>query len=194
MSDAVTIPAEPADDLDSLISYLSERFPARKRELVEMFREGKEIRDPSLVIRLAYEVMLFRFELDEWLPFAKAMLDAEYAEQLSVSHSERLAELEERKAGKRPSAELVKSQAEQFVAPLRRAYEELKLTHEFLGSVLTWCQSQGKMLRSEEYAEMAQAAVAGAREVEGAEGGVVRPPALSKGIKRMRSGHARATA
>lgn len=194
MSDAVTVPSEPTDEIDSLIDYLSERFPQRKKRLLEMFSEGKRIADPSLVIRLAYEAMEFRFELDEWLPFAKALLDAEYAEQLSVSHSERLEELREKKAGSRPSAELVKSQAEQFVAPLRRAYEELKHTHEFMGSVLSWCQSQGKMLRSEEYEALAQAAVAGAREAEGAGVGITRPPTIAGGLRRMRNGRARTSA
>jgi len=188
--EALAVPPEPKDDLDALIEYLRDRFPQRKRQVTEMFAEGKRIADPTLVVRLAYEALLFRFELDEWLPFAKQLLDEKHGEQLQIAHTERTTEAQERTGSKRASADVVKGQAQQLVAPLQRAYDELRLTHDSLGKVLTWCQSQAKLLRSEEYEAMTQAAVGGAKEIEGSDTQVVRPPTSAKSLERMRRARA----
>jgi hypothetical protein len=175
-------PKPPEDSLDALIDYLSADFPQRKAKLRKLLIEAQQLRHKEDVIKLGYEVILFRMELDEWVSFAGQLLDEEKANQLGIAHDEKAQEAKER-GSTRPSSDLVKSQAGQFIAPLKRAHQELNETQKWMSNVLSWCQSQQKMMASEEYGDLFTASNASPDEVNAE---IKHPPKVASSLKQMR--------
>jgi hypothetical protein len=151
--DDVTPPRSPVSPVEALTAYLQGGYAGRRSELMVQLDSCRALRNKEDVIQLGYDALLFRFELDAWLAFAGQLLDEERGRQFDLAHAERLSEAQE-DGRKRADATLVKCQAEQFIAPLKRAHKELADTQALLGQIVSWCQSQQKILAAEEYGDL----------------------------------------
>jgi len=177
--DDVGVPARPHDELEDLIAYLDGEYGERRRQLTEAMQTARSLKHKQDVIQLGYDALLFRMELDPWLAFAGQLLDQERGNQLSYAHGERSAEAKEQ-GSRRPDATVVRSQADQITAPLKRAYTELKDTQDLIGRIVSWCQSQQKILAGEEYGELFSSSNQVPEQM------FSDPPAASKPLRQMR--------
>jgi hypothetical protein len=146
--DDLVIPPEPESPLDPLLDYLQGPYRQRRQEYREKMLTARSLQEKTAVIELGYQTLLFRSEIDTWLAYCGQLLDVARGEQLSVAHGSQPEE------GKKHSTEYLKAQAGIFIAPLKRAYGELKDTQDLLNKTLSWCQSQQKFIASEEYGEL----------------------------------------
>lgn len=146
--DDLTIPPEPPSALDPLLNYLQGPYQHRRRQYRQQLQAARGLQEKTAVIDLGYQTLLFRSEIDTWLAYCGQLLDVARGEQLSVAHG---AQPEE---GKKHSTEYLKAQAGIFIAPLKRAYSELKDTQDLLNKTLSWCQSQQKIIAAEEYGDI----------------------------------------
>jgi len=146
--DDFDIPTAPAHGLDALIAYLGGPFIQSRAAIRDLMNESRGFRNKATVIQLGYEALLFRSELDGWLAYANQLLDAEKGEQLSVAHGSQPAE------GRKASTEYLKAQAGIFIAPLKRAHQELKDTQDLLNKTISWCQTQQKTIATDEYGDL----------------------------------------
>lgn len=148
-----TAPKEPKDPVDSLIEWLEGDYKKNRADFIDNLRAAKSLKNRSDIIELGFMTVLFRTELDPWLSFVGELIDNSKADELSVAYQERQEEAEENKL-KRPSAELVRAQAAQFIAPLKRVQKELQDTQDLLGKTLSWCQSLQKILQADEFGDL----------------------------------------
>lgn len=146
--DDLVIPPEPESPIDPLLAYLQGPYRQRRQEYREKMLTARSLQEKTAVIELGYQTLLFRSEIDTWLAYCGQLLDVARGEQLSVAHGS------QPEAGKKHSTEYLKAQAGIFIAPLKRAYGELKDTQDLLNKTLSWCQSQQKFIASEEYGEL----------------------------------------
>lgn len=172
-------PAVPVTDLDRLVDFMGKNFPERKNEIVQLISTAKSFKNKEDVVRLGYEVILFRMELDEWVAFAERLLEQELAEELDTAHTDRNARAKEDGTAK-PTAELVKSQAKQRTAPLKEAAQVLKTTRDWMANVLTFCQSQQRFMAQDEYGDLFAASNDAPEEMYNP----VKPPSVSQALKR----------
>ena len=184
MSDLVP-PAEPASELDPLIEFMSRRFPARQQELRLALAEVKELRDRGQAVRFSYELISWMDELGGWIAHSSRLVDTNYGDQVSIAHADRASEAAERKST-RPSAELVKSQAEQFTAPLRAAKTELELARSWSERSLSFMQSQLKSITSDEYGDLFSARESAPDDLAKAAHAVTSPPSAAVDLRLMK--------
>jgi hypothetical protein len=177
----MAVPRRPPADLDRLIAFMSGDFPTRKDTVMQLIGQARSLRNKEDVVRLGYEVILFRMELDEWVAFTERLLDHELGNQLDNAHSERAEEARER-GSTRPSAELVKSQARQYTAPLKEAATLLRSTRDWMSNILSWCQSQQRLIANEEYGDSFTAANDAPAELYHVP---ERPPSVSTALRRL---------
>jgi hypothetical protein len=147
----LNVPAEPKNDLDSLIDYFQNTYPSKRQQLLESISKCKQFKDKLDVLTLGYESMEFRMELDSWLGLAGQILDQNKGDQLNIAHDQRSED--KRKA----SNEVVKAQAANLVAPLKRAHQELKDTQDLLNKMILFAQTQMRAFASDEYGDILSA-------------------------------------
>lgn len=181
----VAPPSEPRTKLDELSDYLSDRYPKRKADVVQLMQRAKQLRDKGDVVLLGYEAMLFRIEVDEWYFFANQVLDELHGDQLDVARSEQSQANQERGSKRAPAAEILKARAAQFTAPLKRAVGELKSTREFMDKVLYWCQAQQKIIAAEEYGDLFSSRHEAPQELYERGEVIVHPPSLAGELSRL---------
>lgn len=138
-------PDDPESELDALISYIQGPFSESRARWRQMVGEARQLKDRASMISLGYECLVFRSELDPWIALAGQLYDTERGNQLTVTNDA---------AEKRPTGEYLKAATAIFVAPLKRALNELESTQDLLTKTLSWCQTQQKAIAAEEYGEL----------------------------------------
>jgi hypothetical protein len=144
----LNVPAEPKNDLDSLIDYFQNVYPVKREQLLKSIDQCKQFKDKLDILTLGYQSMEFRMELDSWLGLAGQILDQNKGDQLNIAHDQRSED--KRKA----SNEVVKAQAANLVAPLKRAHQELKDTQDLLNKMILFAQTQLRAFASDEYGDI----------------------------------------
>jgi len=140
------IPPKEPSNLDLLAEYLAGPYIERRTELRRLLDAGRGFRDKTAVVELGYFALIFRTELDPWLALSGEILDRERGNQLGVSHKT--------ETDKRRPVDIVKSEAAIFIAPIKRAQEELRAMQDLLSKTISWCQSQQKTVFAEEYGDL----------------------------------------
>lgn len=175
----VISPRPPEDDLDALANWIQGPYREKRKAFIEASRTAETLKDKGDIVRLGFLVVLFRSELDPWLAQVGYMIDNAKSTELSLAYQERQEEAEEKKL-KRPSSDLVKAQADQLLAPLKRAQKELSFTQDLLSKTLSWCQSLQRLIAADEFGEL----YTGYNKVP--EDFFSEPPSLAENIKRTR--------
>lgn len=146
-------PKKPADPIEQLTKWLTESYQPKRAEFISNLKAARDLKNRADVVQLGFEVVILRTEIDPWLALVGELIDNSKADELSIAYQERQEEAEENKL-KRPSAELVRAQAAQFLAPLKRTQKELSDTQDLLSKTLSWCQSLQKILQADEFGDL----------------------------------------
>lgn len=172
----LNLPPKPTDPIDQLIDWLNGSYKTRRSDFIDSLKNARSLKNRSDIVELGFEAVLFRTELDPWLALVGELIDNAKADELSIAYQERQEEAEENKL-KRPSAELVRAQAAQFVSPIKRVQKELQDTQDLLSKTLSWCQSLQKLLQADEFGDLYTATEQIPEKL------IEQPPGLGKNIK-----------
>lgn len=172
--DDVDLPADPEDELDALIGYIEGPFIQSRSAWRDLVKESRQLKDRASCLSLGYECVLFRSELDPWLALAGQLYETTRGNELTVANDERKDEK------RRVTGEYLKAHTAQFVAPLKRAMEELRDMQDLLSKTLSWCQTQQKSIAADEYGDLYAAYN------EAPERLFTAPPALGTALERVK--------
>lgn len=146
--DDVDLPSDPESELDALIAYIEGPFIESRKGWRDLVAESRQLKDRATCLSLGYECVLFRSELDPWLALAGQLYETTRGNELTVTNDERKDEK------RRVTGEYLKAHTASFVAPLKRAMQELGDMQDLLSKTLSWCQTQQKSIAAEEYGDL----------------------------------------
>lgn len=132
--------------VEDLGDFLQHRYADEMQAIITQYRhtQTRDVHKNDLFF-LGHRAAGFKLEVSAWLAEAQRLLQEEYTEQLKATREQR--DDDER----RPTVEMVKSDAKQSVSSYQKAVDQLKFARDDLKDILSYCRETIKGMRDEEF-------------------------------------------